>query len=283
MQLRCARRGGLPPPNPPAQAGFLTSVQIVLYISVLKFASIASGLDGICDGFCARIGMIEMESDIQPAGFDWKSVEVSTVPARLYDYDLELLMDKDHIIHIAEFDVRKPDSIIGAKTIYVIPELRIAMKAIQDTYKLNQRDTYATMIVYGLSSFEHTYNPDLKRVRANRNTDFFSGTKMGELVERFGYCEHFFKKTDSGKGNRKEVKLFGDSHRVLAAIGENAEFFNLSMSDISQVILSHAIVRWDKLPPDFKKFFEEINKQFETHAKGFYVVCEPEPKQITPA
>lgn len=204
------------------------------------------------------------------AEFDVSTEQYSTVPGRLYDYDMSLLLDKEHVLHISEAEVRRQDSRIGKTRLHIIPQLRIGMIAVQAAYKLNQRDTYATMAVYGLSAFEHAYNRELMRVKDNRTADFFSGNKMEDLVKRFGYCEHFFEKQSSGQGSRKEVNLFGDSQKVLAAIGEYAEFFNMSTSDMAQVILCHAIVRWDKLPGDFKTFFEDIIKRFDAHAKNFY-------------
>ena len=146
------------------------------------------------------------------------------------------------------------------------------MKVLQEEYNLNQKDCYATITEYGLSIFQNKYNPDLKRVKTSRTADFYTGTKKDELIEKFGTCEHFFDKQQNGKGGRKEVKLFGDKNRFIAAIGDNAEFFNLSASDMAQIVISHALVQWDKLPADFKVFFEGINQEFKNHVSNFYCI-----------
>ena len=215
--------------------------------------------------------MVSAMSD-KSTTFPIESVTATIVPTHLYDYTLDLSLSTSCIVHIKDADIGRPGSPIGLIPMQIIPEFRLTMKAIQAEYDLSQKDAYATLIVFGLSIFQHRYSPDLKRYKEKRLAEFFSGTKKDELVEKFGTCSHFFEKSKNGRGGRKQVNLLGDREDVMAPIGDNAEFFNLSVSDMAHVILSHALVRWDKLPADFKGYFEKVNDEFETHAKNFYAV-----------
>lgn len=199
--------------------------------------------------------------------------EVSIIPANWYDRDIvDILKSRDMIIHIPDGEIGKPGSDIGKISVQVVPEFRLTMKEIQTRYGLNQKDCYATMAVFGLSLIEHLFHPDLKRIRKSRRDDFFSGRKMQELVETFGTCEHFFEKQPNGRGGRKEVKLYGNKRHLIAAIGDNAEFFNLSSSDMAHIVLSHAIAQWALLPEDFRNYFQKVNARFADHARKFYSI-----------
>lgn len=181
-------------------------------------------------------------------------------------YDEGLNLDKSRVVHIPENQIGEGLP-YGRVPVQVIPELRLTMHEIQNEFKItSQRDLYSTFIVDGLSIFQHRYHPDLRRVKSFRRTDFFSGTKMAELVDTFGTCEHFFERV---KGGKKEVKVVGHRNHTIAAISDNAEFFNLSSSDMTQVIIIHYVVLWDKLPADFRKFFEDVISKFEKHAREF--------------
>lgn len=73
-------------------------------------------------------------------------------------------------------------------------------------------------------------------------------------------------------GGRKQLNVYGDKHRVLAPIIQNSEYFNLSRSDMVHVLLSHALVLWNRLPQDYREEYESINRDFELHTRSFYNV-----------
>jgi hypothetical protein len=189
------------------------------------------------------------------------------VPSGFYNVDFDAAMAA--CVHIKDSDIGRPGSQIGKISMQMIPNLRIAVKEIQNKYGYNQKDTYATIAIYGLSNLQHKYNPELKRLKDLRSKEFYSGNKMLDLNSKYGVCQHFFQKRKDGTGSRKEIKLYGDKKSLIAAISDNADYFNLSNSDMAQVILIHAIVNWKDMPHDYLDFFSEVCMTFDKHAKEF--------------
>jgi len=190
------------------------------------------------------------------------TLQIPTAPARLYDYDFEMGMTTGRVT-ITEQELVKP-SYTGRIDLSVVPEIRIAVKEIVRKYDMNQRDGVATLAKFSLSVFQHKYGQDFKTLKNNRTQGFFGG-KFAETVRLYGKCVHFF---DREPGGRKRMDIFGNKHNVLAPIGNLAEYFNLSASDMAQVILCHGIELWGELPED-ATYYANVVQRFKEHSEKF--------------
>lgn len=199
------------------------------------------------------------------ASFPINEIQSVTVPARLYDYSLDLAM-LNGLVRIRDVDLVKPTD-FGRIDISCTPEIRITIKEIVRKYDANQRDCVATLGKFGLSVFQHIYNPGLATLKNNRTRCFFGG-KFEQTVKLYGRCEHFFERE---AGGRKRMDLYGYKDSIIAPISDNAEFYNLSASDMAQLIICHGIEKWDDLPEDAAKYFDGIINRFAEYAKKFVV------------
>jgi len=208
----------------------------------------------------------EMMEDQRPhATFDVSKLDVEIVPARLYDFDLDMAM-ADAPVRIREKDLIRP-SRFGYIDMSTVPEIRITIKEIKREYGNNQRDTLASLGKLSFSLFQHEFSGNLKELRGNRTRGFFGG-KFKETVKLYGRCAHFF---ENEVGGRKRMVLYGDRCDLTSPIEDSAEYFNLSTSDMAQIILCFGILTWHKLPADAKEYFEGIVFAFKEYSKDFLV------------
>lgn len=188
------------------------------------------------------------------------------VPSNLYGHSLDDIIEFA-FVKITEKDLVAPSK-YGKTTVYLSPELNVIFTEMKKAFKIiNQRNFFATVYPYGLSIFQHEFNPQLKIIKNNR-TQMFYGDKYEIVVELYGSGHHLFEKLPKGS-LRKEKNIFGNRDEVIAPVNENAEFFNVSNSDLSQVILCGVALKWDKLPDKPKKFCSNMIDGFRSHARRY--------------
>jgi hypothetical protein len=155
--------------------------------------------------------------------------------------------------------------VVGIR-VHVTPELRITVKEMMKKFHCtNQRDFLATLTPYALSKFQGEYNPGLKALKHSRTDGFFNGN-FRQVVNKYGTCHHFFERIPGG---RKDWNIYAEKETVISPISDNADYFNLSVSDMVQVMICGIVVDWEDLPEDARKYFEGINAEFAEYAKNF--------------
>jgi len=180
-----------------------------------------------------------------------------------YDEPLDMVID-GVFVHITNEDI--DHHAVIKISLQVTPEIRITIKEMMKFFGCNnQRDFLATITPYALQSFQHTYNPNLKILKGSRTEGFFNGN-FKQVVEKYGRCHQYFERVPGG---RKEWNVYGDRERTIAPIGEYADYFNLSTSDMVQIMYCHIIVRWKELPSDALAYFEKVNTDFSKYATAF--------------
>ena len=188
------------------------------------------------------------------------------VPSNLYSYSLEEVFEFS-FVRITEKNLVAP-SMYAKVRVYLVPELRIVLTEMQKAFKIfNQRQFYATVYPYGLSIFQHDFNTQLNTIK-NIRTQMFFGGKYDTLVDLYGSRHHLFEKLPKGD-LRKEINIHGLRHAVIAPANENAEFFNVSTSDISLLFLCEVILKWDKAPEKPKRFCKSMIEEFRTDARRY--------------
>jgi len=186
----------------------------------------------------------------------------SIVPPKLYDYTLEMIFD-GAIICISDTDICKPSK-YSRMDVSFTPEFIITLEEMRLYYQISHKRTfYGALAPFSLSVFQHQYNPDLKELKKERTNGFYDG-RFETVVKRYSRHQTFFE-----KGNRGRRDVYGITNEVVAPIGENASYFNLSISDMVQIMFSGIIVKWKELPKEAVPYFELVNKRFLDYSKLF--------------
>lgn len=194
-----------------------------------------------------------------PSG-DPMQMEMTPVAYHLYDRELEDVMR--YRVIITNSDIH--DRIVCAIPIQMCPSIRLTIIEMVDYYKISQRDLIATLGKYGNSIFRHEYNLDLKKLK-NRRTELFNND-FDAAVRKWGYTTQLYGRV---KGGRKQVNLFGNRNEMIAPINEMADYFNISSSDMAQVVIVRAILKWPELPTGAKMTLEKFFNTFDRHAHRF--------------
>ena len=187
------------------------------------------------------------------------------VPPRLYEYDFDMLLGGT-IVYIKDRDLVKP-SLYSRIDVSFTPEFMVVLEEMAKFYGItHKRSFYGALAPYALSVFEHEYHTDLQTLKDARTNGFFGG-QFKEVVEKYAQKHHFFDEVRGRGRSRRDV--YGLTNQVIAPVGENAQYFNLSSSDMMMVMLAGVLVRWCVLPEDGRVYFEDVNKQFKDFSTRF--------------
>ena len=206
-----------------------------------------------------------MEDQRPQATFDVSQLdELDVTPARLYDMDFETVIELCYINGARKKHKMNDDS-YGYEDLQMMPEILIAMDEIRMACrKSNQADFYCTMGTWGHSIIQHKYNLDYKSMAGTRTAKWKEG-KLNRLAELARDGQHLFEMV---KGCRPRIAFYADIETVLAPTGEYSKYFHISKSDLIQIYLCAAIIRYEPLHDNNKKFFNDTLDEFDGRVRG---------------
>lgn len=191
-----------------------------------------------------------------------------SVPGKVYEFTLGQALSLPVVVPRNV----KMDPDWGRTEINMLLEISDIISALMSDNNLTSRQSViATLGEYGRSLFQHKYNPTLKDLKRLKNEIFYSGQGRRVLNGLYGNTKHLacFPKMENGV-RRKRTNLYGLKDAGLnASIGENSDFFNTSDSDMAQIMICHALLQWEHLPPDYKEFCNNVVNEFDEHSKKY--------------
>jgi hypothetical protein len=151
------------------------------------------------------------------------------------------------------------------------PEVNYLIRELKKFYGFDSWKTFLSTLASGAwREFQHKYNDDLKLLSKESTELFFNDFKRG--AEKYSRFFHLFekmpaqtKKSDDERIVRARKKVFADLNNVIAPIGEAAEYFNMSGSDLIQLSMLMLISTWKDLPVEPKALIDEKVKAFDVH------------------
>jgi hypothetical protein len=205
---------------------------------------------------------IKMENQLQ-ATFPISDIQMPTTPTNLFDMSFENIIEFCYI-RGARKKHKADDEDFGYEDLQMMPEILIAMDEIRlASRKSNQADFYCTMGTWGHSIIQHRYNLDYKAMAGARTTKWNEG-KLNGLAGLVRDGQHLFEKI---KGCRPRVSFYASVGTVLAPTSEYSKYFQTSKSDIIQVYLCEAIIRYEPLHENNKKFFKDTLEEFDQRVR----------------
>lgn len=190
--------------------------------------------------------------------YDEKLFPQMVLPTNLYEYDLKTILSKK-IEHISNQDIK--DGIAKPLPVQIVPAYRLTIGELMKEFKISKKILLASIAPYGLSLLQHDYNPHLKQLKDIRSSMY--KTKFHEAVRIWGTD---FKLFANVPGGRKQMNIYGNPDSLISVIYDNAEFFNLSGSDMGHVILSKVFLKWENLPEDARQYYHDDIQRFEENA-----------------
>jgi hypothetical protein len=188
------------------------------------------------------------------------------VTVDMWNYPLEDIMITCRV-SVPSRDTQQRRENFSRLHLKIITDVRAIEGVMMEAFDINKTDFYGTLLPYALSLFQHEYHVDLTAAKNRRAAKVLAGERE-ELNAELENDFEFFERMRTGK-RRVERSMYADP-AVVAAIGDNAEYFNLSKTDMTQIMLAMAFVRWKAIHQEYKDYFEnEVIKRFDRYTRGY--------------
>ena len=199
-----------------------------------------------------------MSKDTQIKVSDLPSVMATT----FYLYDMTIV----DVLSARRYEVvtnRKiDDRSLKPISLYAPSHYNFQVTEMVKEFDVSKRNVLAALVTLGLAIMQHRHNPTSKKMSEIRTRIY--RTNFPLAVELFGHTENIFVFEE---GRRRHNNAYVDGDTIAAPLGEMAEYFCMSGSELAAIACAQAILTWESLPESAVPVFRHDVELFENHVK----------------